>query len=330
MSRTAWRRVRLLAGVVLLAVIGWRLGTGPWIDGLADVTPASLLVAGLIALLTTLGCAVRWCLVARALGDLELGQNQGVWRASAEYYRSQFLNTALPGGVLGDVHRGVRRGQDVADVGLGLRVVVWERAIGQFVQIVLTILAVLFLPSPIHFLRAANGLWAMLFGSMVLISVPLVLRRYAPGLLEPRVGLTVLSSSVIVVAGHVATFIVAARVAGSTASVTRLVPLALIVLLAMSLPINIGGWGPREGVAAWLFGLAGLGAGLGLAAAVAYGVMVLVANLPGAGVVLLDWRRRAGVPEAAPDESRAAVPEAAPDESRAAVAVGQAARAVHG
>jgi hypothetical protein len=196
--------------------------------------------------------------------------------------------------------------------------VVWERAIGQFVQIVLTILAVLFLPSPIHFLRAANGLWAMLFGSMVLISVPLVLRRYAPGLLEPRVGLTVLSASVIVVAGHVATFIVAARMAGSTASVTRLVPLALIVLLAMSLPINIGGWGPREGVAAWLFGLAGLGAGLGLAAAVAYGVVVLVANLPGAGVVLLDWRRRAGVPEAAPDESRAAV------------AVGQAARAVRG
>ncbi|MGJ3561879.1 hypothetical protein ACR6C2_41015 [Streptomyces sp. INA 01156] len=29
----------------------------------------------------------------------------------------------------------------------------------------------------------------------------------------------------------------------------------------MALPLNVGGWGPREGVAAWAFGAAGLGAG---------------------------------------------------------------------
>jgi hypothetical protein len=56
---------------------------------------------------------------------------------------------------------------------------------------------------------------------------------------------------------------------------------------------NIGGWGPREGVTAWAFAAAGLGASRGVATAVVYGVMVLVATLPGAGVLLASWGRRA-------------------------------------
>jgi hypothetical protein len=50
-----------------------------------------------------------------------------------------------------------------------------------------------------------------------------------------------------VLAGHLATFVVAARAAGSHASLLRLAPLMLLALLAMSLPVNVGGWGPREG-----------------------------------------------------------------------------------
>jgi hypothetical protein len=99
-------------------------------------------------------------------------------------------------------------------------------------------------------------------------------------------------ASVVVVAGHAATLVIAARTAGSTASPVRLLPLALLVLLAMGVPTNIGGWGPREGVAAWAFGVAGLGAAQGVATAVVYGVMVLVAYLPGAGVLIVAWLHR--------------------------------------
>ena len=56
--------------------------------------------------------------------------------------------------------------------------------------------------------------------------------------------------------------------------------------------MNIGGWGPREGVAAWAFAAAGLGADQGVATAVVYGVMALVASLPGAAVLVADWLRR--------------------------------------
>jgi hypothetical protein len=96
-------------------------------------------------------------------------------------------------------------------------------------------------------------------------------------------------SSVLVLAGHLAMFVLAARAAGSSASVVRLLPLALLALLAMGLPLNIGGWGPREGATAWAFGAAGLGAGMGLTVAVIYGVLSFAASLPGAAVLVVRW-----------------------------------------
>jgi len=75
------------------------------------------------------------------------------------------------------------------------------------------------------------------------------------------------------------------------APASQILPLALLVLAAGALP-NIGGWGPREGVTAWAFAAAGLGASRGVATAVVYGVMVFVASLPGALVLLTGWVRR--------------------------------------
>jgi uncharacterized membrane protein YbhN (UPF0104 family) len=65
----------------------------------------------------------------------------------------------------------------------------------------------------------------------------------------------------------------------------------MLVLLAMVLP-SVGGWGPREGAAAWVFGAAGLGAAQGIATAVVYGVLVFVACLPGGVVLVVAWLRR--------------------------------------
>jgi hypothetical protein len=106
----------------------------------------------------------------------------------------------------------------------------------------------------------------------------------------------VLAASALALTGHVATFLVAARTAGVTAPVATLLPLALVVLVAMGIPANVAGWGPREGVAAWAFGAAGLGADAGVATAVVYGVMVLVASLPGLVVLLAGRPRPAPTP----------------------------------
>jgi glycosyltransferase 2 family protein len=107
--------------------------------------------------------------------------------------------------------------------------------------------------------------------------------------------------------GYLGLFVVAARLAGSEASIGALLPLLMLALLVMGLPLNVGGWGPREAVTALAFGAAGLGATQGLTAAVVYGVLSLIGCLPGAGVLLLRRRRSQVVAE-----GRHQVPEQVP------------------
>lgn len=299
MSRSAWWWVRLLGGALILVVLLRRLGAEPFLDGLRRVDGWSLLAAAGITVLTTLCCARRWQLIAHGLGaELSLR------RAFGAYYRSQFLNATLPGGVLGDLDRGVRQGRDSGDVGRGLRAVAWERAAGQIVQAALAVL--LLSTSP---LRSSVLVIAGLSGAVVVGAVMLSRRLPAGPSLRARVVRMVSSdlrrgvlargvwpgvvlTSGAAVAGHVVIFLIAARAAGSPVDPALLLPLAMLVLLAMSVPTNIAGWGPREGVAAWAFAAVGLGADRGVAVAVAYGVMVFVACLPGALVLVVGWIRQ--------------------------------------
>jgi glycosyltransferase 2 family protein len=82
-----------------------------------------------------------------------------------------------------------------------------------------------------------------------------------------------------------------------------MIPIALLAMAAMVLP-SVGGWGPREGVTAWAFGAAGLGAQHGVATAVVYGIMVLVSSLPGAAILVMAWARRDRALEPAPPPLR--------------------------
>jgi hypothetical protein len=104
------------------------------------------------------------------------------------------------------------------------------------------------------------------------------------------------------VAGHTATFVIAARVAGCTAPLGELVALLLVVQTAVVIPLGIGGWGVREGAAAWAFAAAGLGAATGVTVAMVYAVLMLAAVAPGAGLLLGDAVRRGRGP-GRPDES---------------------------
>ena len=296
-----------VGGLCIVAFLVWRVGAGPFVDAVRHLDAGSVAVAAAIALVTTVCGAWRWVLVARGLGA-ELTLRTAV----SESYRSQFLNVTLPGGVLGDVHRGVRHGRDGGDLGRGLRSVVWERSAGQVVLAAVTGTVLLLVPVTPE-MRSGTGVLvvcvvaglagvaiaALVVGrrthgpdSRVVRVVRAVSADLRSGVLGRRTWPGVIGSSTAVVVGHAATFVVAARAAGVTAPVTRLLPLALVVLVAMSLPLNVAGWGPREGAAAWAFGAAGLGAAAGVGTAVVYGVMALVSSLPGALVLTLGRRDR--------------------------------------
>ncbi|UQA96940.1 lysylphosphatidylglycerol synthase transmembrane domain-containing protein [Streptomyces halobius] len=318
MKRSVWAWLRMLAGVGILVVLLWQLGTSAFLDGLRRIDTGTLLAALALGLLTTVCSAWRWCLVARGLGlRLPLG------RAVADYYRALFLNAALPGGVLGDVHRAVHHGRNTGALGRGVSAVVLERAAGQIALFVVGAVVLIARPSAalapiglvtapgVTVLLAAVGCgvllvtvgwlyWSSRRASRTVRAVRTALAEARRGLLARGVWPGVAVASVVVLAGYLGTFLLAARVAGSTAPAAELVPLMVLALLAMALPLNIGGWGPREGVAAWAFGAAGLGAAQGLTTAVVYGVLALVASLPGAGVLVVRWvvvGLRAGRPQ---------------------------------
>jgi uncharacterized membrane protein YbhN (UPF0104 family) len=303
---SAWGRVIGPAVVlaVLLPVLAWRLGTAPFADGVRSVNGQALAAAAVIGALTTVCCAWRWRTVAWAL-DVELSLAAAV----AAYYRSLFLNVTLPGGIFGDVHRGLSHGHDTQKVGRALRAVAWERFAGQVVQILLTVVVLLALPSPVH---AEMPLVALVL--VVAVVAVLLVARVRPvrssawararntvvadirGALAARgARFGVALASALIVAGHALTFVIAARTAGTTAPLSQMLPIALLAMMAMTLP-NVAGWGPREGVTAWAFAAAGLGAAQGVTTSVVYGVMAIVASLPGAAVLLIVWFRSTRLP----------------------------------
>jgi hypothetical protein len=55
-----------------------------------------------------------------------------------------------------------------------------------------------------------------------------------------------------------------------------------ILLLVQVLPISIGGWGVREAAAVALLGMTGVDAASGLLVSIMFGVLLLLATLPGA------------------------------------------------
>jgi hypothetical protein len=264
------------------------------------ITVASVLPALGIGFFTTLFAAWRWCLVTRNLGlRLKLGT------AVADCYRSVLLNSVLPAGVLGDVHRAVDHGRRSGDLGRGVRAVVLERFAGQAVLAGIGAVVLVAYPDLVTAVLPGRGLVISL-GVLLLAAIALALwQRWASpsgrlalttalsdvrrGLLCRRAWPGVVGLSAATVVGHVTMFVFAARIAGSTAAVAQLLPIAILALLVMGLPVNVGGWGPREGFSTFAFGAAGLGATTGLTTAVVYGVLSLAACAP--GVLVLLFRR---------------------------------------
>jgi uncharacterized membrane protein YbhN (UPF0104 family) len=316
-TKIAWAWLRAFGGVGILALLVWQVGAGPFLDGIRLIDVSALVMASAIGVLTTVCSAWRWSLVAAGLGV-----RLPIRGAVAAYYRSQFLNTTLPGGVLGDVHRALRHGVDIGDVGLSVRAVVLERTAGHVAQVTVAVLVLFAFPSPVRSTMPVVALGVLVAVLVLALAARALSRRGSRsfpgpvswrgsgpwrgssrlarvvrsvgsdirnGLFAQRNWVAIVATSTVVLFGHLATFLLAARTAGATAPLSRLVPLTLLALLAMALPLSFAGWGPREGVAAWAFAAAGLTATQGIATAVTYGVLALVASLPGAAVLVAQW-----------------------------------------
>ena len=280
MSGRAW--LRPAVGMVIVALLVARFGADPIVRGLRAADGALVALALVLTAAATACCAWRWRAVANAL---EAGIDFGP--AYLSCYGAQFLNATLPAGVLGDVHRAVEHGRQADRVGSAVRSVVWERTLGLVVQAAVTLAVVAMVPSGLRQVAVVVGIGALLVTAVVLRWVRPVAADLRAILGRPRAAATVVVASLGVAACHTAVLLAAMAATGVDLPAAQTVALALAVLLGSTVPASIGGWGPREGTAAWAFVAVGLPASDGLAVSVAYGVAALVATLPGALALLL-------------------------------------------
>lgn len=303
-SRWLGVAIRVLVGVgVLIAVVG-RVGSGPFLHAASSIDLRVIAAAFALSATATAAAAWRWSVIAGRLGvGLRYPEAVGL------YYRSQFLNTVLPGGVVGDVQRAVTQGRDTGNVAQATRAVAIERTTGQLVQIALAVIVLAFFGLEFEgYLLSALAIGLTVLGVAVFattsgsVRVRRALRReldeLSAGIGSPRAFVRVVVASIVVVVCHLVTFGVAAGAVGANLPPFRLAALALVVLLAGSIPLNIGGWGPREGVAGWAFAVAGLGASTGVAASALFGVLAMIAVAPGLVLAAVSavHRRRTSAP----------------------------------
>ncbi|GAB3386810.1 lysylphosphatidylglycerol synthase transmembrane domain-containing protein [Humibacter soli] len=302
----AWARP--VAGVLVLAAVVGRVGAAPFVQGVLSIDLRAVAAALVLCAISTAVLAWRWRIIAN-----RLGARISFPRAIGMYYRSQFFNTVLPGGVLGDVHRAVAHGRDAGDLPQASRAVAIERVAGQLVQSTLTVIVLLLVGSEFAgwaFLALAIGLAVLVVAIVVVVASRPLRRIVARELAELRVGigsakvlLQVIATSVVALACHVALLAVAVAAVGEHLPPVKLIAAALVVLLGSAIPVNIGGWGPREGVAGWVFAMAGLGADAGVAASTTFGVLAMIALVPGAVVALVAVMRTGRHPAAATPSS---------------------------
>lgn len=294
---------RLIGGMLVLAFLVWRFGTGPFADAWRVTTWQSVVGALLLTVAATLANAWRWRVIAQALGAPLTARG-----SVAAYCRSQFLNATLPGGFLGDAHRGLSHGRTVGDLGVGLRSTLWDRVAGQVVQVGLLVVALVALPTPLrpYASLALGGLasfcalgWWLSHrrGSTAFVG------RDLHAVLRGPVAVPVLLASLFSSVAHVGVFLLAVEATSIHASAATLVAVALVVLVGSALPLNVAGWGPREGVTAAAFAVVGLGAAAGLTVSVVFGVLSTVATLPGAVVLTVDAVRSRSAVAARPDRA---------------------------
>lgn len=314
--------LRVAGGGLVLAFLVNRLGAAPFRAGFQAVTGQAVLAAIALTALATFAAAWRWRVIATALGA-----RLSLPAAVRAYYRSQFLNSILPGGVLGDGHRALVHGRHVGGVVRAVRAVVWERLAGQSVQTAVIILVLVPMPSPVRpvmpYVAAAVGAALLV---VVAIRVGAGRDRRSDGVTDGRLARLVralssdlrygvlaravwpqlLITSIVVVAAHTTTLIIAFRIVAVPAPAGELVALSMLIQAATAIPLNVGGWGPREGMAAWALAAAGFGASTGVTVTTLYAVIALIAVAPGALLLLLDavrWAKstRSGRPLAVHD-----------------------------
>lgn len=265
------------------------------------VTMAWPLAAAAFAVLLFHGVLSAWrwrTIVLRQGGALPWSE------ALRLFFIAMFFNQTLSTTIGGDAARVWMLHRDGAAVGTATGGIVLERVAGFLALVPLILYAAITLPRTAEAGLIASGL-IVLGIALPLLAASKFARAATPWIaaigrfavsgreiLLSASGLLILAQSLIIHLGAgLATYLLA-EAAGASPGLGVCLALTPPVLMLATLPISLGGWGPREAVLIWLFGLYGIAAEAALAVSVALGLLVMAAGLPGAALMLSRSTRR--------------------------------------
>jgi uncharacterized membrane protein YbhN (UPF0104 family) len=275
--------------VLLLGYIGQRIGFERLTEQLSTLNPGWISLAIALSVIQHALSACRWQLASAAFG-LHLSLRAAI----AHYYASGLLNATLPSGMAGEAMRIWVQARSETQHANGVSAkrlrhaalaVASERAAGQIMLGLLAIIGALICaviyPSSPRVITLAIGAASinLVFIIAIVVATRITFSRAAnpPQIPWP----TLVAVSLPVTLSYVAVFICALLAAGHEVTpslVTIAIPLSL---LAMSVPVSVGGFGPREAAALFLWGMLGSEPESGAIGALTYGIICLVATLPG-------------------------------------------------
>jgi len=296
--------VRWLVPIALFIMI-WSLIDGPaMLSLLQQANGAWLLTGVLLVQVQIIVSAIRWQLTAK-----RLGQSLGLVHVVQEYSLATLLNQVLPGGVTGDVAR-VARNRGSTGAARVAQGVVIERLAGQVTLFAITLLGIVAWPwllgasAPPIGARVLTGLGAVAIGVAIVCALlwvvgPPRLRGYIASF-KPAVHQAWIADgvwmaqallSLVIVASYIGLFALCAYAVDEPLPVVGLITIVPLTLMAMLLPVSVGGWGVREATAAGLWPLLGLLSEAGIATSILYGLVSLLGSVPGLFFVM---RRQSG------------------------------------
>ncbi len=296
--------IKVAASVGLLWLATRGIDFGAAFASVDSVDPLRLLLAPATMMAATTVNAFRWRrLMVAHVAPLSLRQ------ATALLFVTQFFNSGLPSTLGGDAARivyAVRQGAPAPNV---LTATVLDRFAGYSSVILYAAAVVLFQPFGLIFPAVWSAVLLLLAlavpgGLLVLYLVNLIprpdawidpssrgLRSRASRLLAPLLGVriklravlfAIVASVPIVVLVGITLFLLNAATCGcDDLDLSRAIAIAGPLVLAVSIPISMAGWGVREVVMIGLYGLMGLPPEQALVTSVLFGVVVFVAGLPG-------------------------------------------------
>ncbi len=294
------KAARWIATPVFVGLLLWRIDLRAVWGSLTHLEPRFVILFLGLSSVFYLLCAWRWHFTSA-----RLGATLPFRRAYLDYYLSTLLNQVLPVGIAGDVVRAARHRSRLGGASWGppARAVLLERFSG------IVALALFVLVSAVVWLARGNGSFLGVFAGALLLVTPLLLLLSPRAQRSPR--LQALSTdaraaliergalgfqlaiSTACVAVLVLMFCSAARATGVVLDAGAAMQVVPLVLATTTIPWAFAGWGAREATTAALFALMGLDAARGVAVSVTFGVLSLVAALPGVLVFLLPQGKEA-------------------------------------